>query len=152
MSRAASYQSLRKSLLPEFEQAQLQVDTSDGNKPTPSAPASPNLIGPDFDWMILKKAEDRLVLQCCKDGKQLTFVPETSQVYTSMGQAVRDNNPKPELIAEYLSRWYRVPDVKPEAIQKIHPDWRFNRDMASFFEERHGIVLFHYGYRVKYFR
>jgi hypothetical protein len=150
--RAASYQSLRKALLPEFEKTQLQVDTSDGNRILPSAPASPNLIGPDFEWMILQKTTDRIVLQTCTAGRLLTFVPATSQVYSHTGTQCRDNMPPAELVSEYLNRWYNIPDVKPDGIQKIHPDWKFNRQMECFFEERYGLILFHFGYRVKYFK
>jgi hypothetical protein len=152
LPRAASYQSLRKALLPEFEQAQLTVNTSDGNRVQPSAPSSPNLATPDFDWMILQKAEDRLLLQTCKNERLFTFVPETSQVYTHTGNHNREHTPPAELVSEYLNRWYKLPEIKPDDIQKKHPDWKFNRQMASFFEERYGLILFHYGYRVKFNR
>jgi hypothetical protein len=77
-SRSASFNSVRRNLLSELIDADLNINTKSNEfqSTKPSAPSSPNSGGPDYNWNIFSRGETRLLLQCRINGQQLTYVPE----------------------------------------------------------------------------
>jgi hypothetical protein len=152
-SRSASFNSVRRNLLSELIDADLNINTESNEfqASKPSAPSSPNSGGPDYNWNIFSRGETRLLLQCRINGQQLTYVPENRQVYTHIGTCVKEPLPPMEMISEYMRKWFQVPETTLNDMKVLHPEWKFNRSMGAFYEECRGIIIYHFGYRVKLF-
>jgi hypothetical protein len=172
--RAQSYMDVRRNLNVELERAglststrtidnahryenvptqdsvtnQLQVQTPQPATKSSAPPLSPTERPPDYDWKIIDIPPNRCVLRCQHNGIQMSFVPETYQVYSDHGMNMKGIDPPQDLVDKYITKYYSLPETKPDEMKKLDPSWEYNREVRAFSRIIDGRRIYTFGHRV----
>jgi hypothetical protein len=114
-----------------------------------SAPAtSPSEYGDDFPWTIIPFSESRLVLRCQMENKILTYNVDNHNIYTQTGLRCEVPPPSSDLIQKYANEFYQLPKTTKKQMIKQNPPWLYDREKCGFYQDRHGIKVYKFGYHV----
>jgi hypothetical protein len=172
--RAQSYMDVRRNLNVELERAglststrtidnvhryenvptqdivssQLEVQTLHPAPISSAPPQSPLEKPKDYDWTIQETQPNRCVLRCQQRNIQMSFVPETYQVYTDLGFSMKGCDPPQELIDKYMTKYYSLPETKLSEMKQMDSSWEYDKEIRAFHRNVKGMRIYRFGHRV----
>jgi hypothetical protein len=78
----------------------------------------------------------------------MSFVPETYQVYSDHGMNMKGIDPPQDLVDKYITKYYSLPETKPDEMKKLDPSWEYNREVRAFSRIIDGRRIYTFGHRV----